>query len=244
MFIGKNINHLRQVLKFTLHDLSERIGIGVATISAYENDRTKPSFDVLLKLGQVLQVSIDDLIYRDLSNEKIDDLTTDYVINMKGISGSNILVPYTAQAGYSILYDESTDLDATYVQIPGITGEARTFEVAGDSMFPVIGAGDWVSGNRLEKINHGEIQVIVTRDEGIHIKYAQDFPLKILCISANSAYNPYWIEKENIIEIWEAKVKITQDFSDPRLLAPDYKKLDKIEKFLRKNFPDYDNNIS
>ena len=48
----------------TQEELAEKIGMAKITISAYEIGRSKPSLDVLIKLSDVLEVSIDELLGR------------------------------------------------------------------------------------------------------------------------------------------------------------------------------------
>lgn len=52
--------------------------------------------------------------------------------------GSNILVPVRAYAGYVAEYTQEQLPAAELVLIPGITGEARTWEIEGTSMEPII----------------------------------------------------------------------------------------------------------
>ncbi len=66
--------------------------------------------------------------------------------------GSNSLVPVRAYAGYVAEYTQEQLQAAEPVLIPGITGEARTWEIEGTSMEPIILEGDWISGNRVSSI--------------------------------------------------------------------------------------------
>ena len=64
-------NILREVRisrKLTQERLSEMVGIGLRNYQYYEQGRTVPSFDVLIKLADVLNVSIDYLVGR-IENE-------------------------------------------------------------------------------------------------------------------------------------------------------------------------------
>ncbi len=56
------ISRMRKGL--TQEELAEKIGMAKITISAYEIGRAKPSLDVLIKLSDVLEVSLDELLGR------------------------------------------------------------------------------------------------------------------------------------------------------------------------------------
>ena len=48
----------------TQEELGEKIGVNKVTISAYELGKIKPSLDALIRLSDVLEVSIDELLGR------------------------------------------------------------------------------------------------------------------------------------------------------------------------------------
>ena len=131
------------------------------------------------------------------------------------------------------------------VNIPGIEGEARTFEVAGNSMEPVLVAGDFVVCDRVEQaqdIKEGVVYVIVSK-AGLWVKYCKVVDDQIQLISANVLeYMPFSIPGEEIQEIWRPKLRITKQLeasgsieaSESNLLT----RVAKIEGFLSSKFPD------
>lgn len=62
VLLGKRIKELRNKARFTQSELAERLGVTKSTIAAYENDSRQPSYEVLIKMGQVFSVSIDSLL--------------------------------------------------------------------------------------------------------------------------------------------------------------------------------------
>jgi transcriptional regulator with XRE-family HTH domain len=69
MHLSTNIKHLRKSLGWNQTELAERLEVKNATISGYENGTAKPSIMVLLKMAKIFTVSIDSLIYSDLSDK-------------------------------------------------------------------------------------------------------------------------------------------------------------------------------
>ena len=60
--IGSKIKKLRKEHKLTQAQLAERIGVTKPTVSAYENDSRSPSYEVLVSIANVFNVSLDHLL--------------------------------------------------------------------------------------------------------------------------------------------------------------------------------------
>ena len=59
---GLRIKKLRQSKNLTQLQLAKRLNISKSMISAYENDIRLPSYDVLIKLSRIFNVSTDFLL--------------------------------------------------------------------------------------------------------------------------------------------------------------------------------------
>lgn len=132
--------------------------------------------------------------------------------------GSNILVPVRAYAGYVAEYTQEQLQAAEPVLIPGITGEARTWEIEGTSMEPIILEGDWISGNRVNSLAEmmgGNIYILVTRSQGIHIKHSWPRGSRIYCQPSNYQQEGYYLDADDVLEIWDAKVRVTRNLLIP-----------------------------
>jgi transcriptional regulator with XRE-family HTH domain len=58
----------RKAKGMTMKELGEIIGVAESTISQYEAGKRQPDFEILLKLGETLNVSVDYLLGRDLTH--------------------------------------------------------------------------------------------------------------------------------------------------------------------------------
>jgi transcriptional regulator with XRE-family HTH domain len=63
MLIAERIKRLRQEHNMTQGELGEKIGIHQKQISAYERGRNIPSTDILIKLAEVFDVTLDYLAF-------------------------------------------------------------------------------------------------------------------------------------------------------------------------------------
>ena len=69
--IGKFIKETRKNQKLTQSDLAEKLNVSDRAISKWENGQSLPSIDILLILSSFFNVSIDDMLKKDLTIEKI-----------------------------------------------------------------------------------------------------------------------------------------------------------------------------
>ncbi|MCB9352595.1 MAG: helix-turn-helix transcriptional regulator [Lewinellaceae bacterium] len=69
MHLSKNIKHLRQEHRLTQEDLASQIDKSKGNISAYEKGKILPPVDVIIKFCEIFNVSLDDIIHKDLSKE-------------------------------------------------------------------------------------------------------------------------------------------------------------------------------
>jgi len=59
-FVGSRIKSIRKNRKLTQKELGEKVGVKHNTISSYENGTNEPEQDILFRLADVLNVSIND----------------------------------------------------------------------------------------------------------------------------------------------------------------------------------------
>jgi transcriptional regulator with XRE-family HTH domain len=71
MFLNKNINYLLSKSADKLQIISNKLGIKSSLLSNIKNGRSFPSYEVLLKFSEIFNVSIDDLIKKDIEIEGI-----------------------------------------------------------------------------------------------------------------------------------------------------------------------------
>jgi phage repressor protein C with HTH and peptisase S24 domain len=213
-------------------EMSYRMGITQTTYSKIELGKSSLTIEHLVRLASSLGVSSDWLI------NGIGEMYLKDAVNNRTIEEGNILVPVVAFAGYPQAWPDQID-NMEVVNIPGVTGKARTFEVDGDSMYPVLQPGDWVCGKLVDdpvEIKQNQVYVIVGKEEGITVKYIQVLSDRLRCVAENTAYQATEIPLENVMEIWQVVVRVTRHLdggkTDPELIA----KVGRIEAFLKENF--------
>lgn len=61
--VGKNIRSLREEKHLTQDDLAERLHVTRQAISNWETEKSQPDINTLQKIAQILEVSVEEIIY-------------------------------------------------------------------------------------------------------------------------------------------------------------------------------------
>jgi transcriptional regulator with XRE-family HTH domain len=227
--IPSNIKFLRKKKGLTQQQFADELGIKRSLVGAYEEERADPKYDLLKKIANYFDISIDDFI-----NESIDEKwlpgskNTQTNIRVLSISvdkdeNENIeLVPLKASAGYLNGY-----ADPEYVaQLPKFylpmfkQGTFRAFEIKGDSMLPLI-SGTIIIAEYVENwidVKQNETYIIISKNDGVVYKrIGNKFKenKKLTLVSDNPVYEPYEVFGEDILEIWKAKGYISTNLPTP-----------------------------
>lgn len=70
-FLNRNLKYLRSNKGISQQDLADKIGIDRSTISRIENNEIDTTVDNAIKIANILQVPVSDLLSKDLT--KCDD---------------------------------------------------------------------------------------------------------------------------------------------------------------------------
>ncbi len=227
--ISSNLKFLRKKSNLTQQQFADIMAIKRASVGAYEENRAEPKYDLLKKIANYYELSMDELV-NEVIDEKWKPIPKSNASNLRVLSitvdqedRENIeLVPVKASAGYLNGY-----ADPEYVkELPKFSlpmfnqGTYRAFEIKGDSMLP-LPSGSIIIGEYVENwhdIKFGQTYVVISKDEGVVYKrigarFKEDKGLKLL--SDNRVYEPYWVDAADILEIWKAKAFISTEFPEP-----------------------------
>lgn len=87
------IKLLREEFGYTQQDLANRLDSSKSVIGLYENGTRKPSMEVLIKLSEIFNCSIDYLLCKsDIRNPKelqIDNIDIAFASGIKGLNKQN-----------------------------------------------------------------------------------------------------------------------------------------------------------
>lgn len=179
------IKSLRQSKKITQNELASMCGVHQTAVSQWENGRTLPDKQTLIKLSDIFGVSVDMLMGKSEPAAKQN------------------LVPVLGyvRAGSPIgAYEDILD----FVEIPAemaATGDYFGLKVKGDSMTPKICPDDTVIVHKQDYIENGEIGVILVNDMEATVKKVIKKGTSLTLVPFNSSYEPMIFTPEEIVTL-------------------------------------------
>ena len=72
--ISKNLRHLRDLKNLTQQQLADKLCITKARLGSYEEGRSEPSSEMLVRLSNYFHISIDAFLRGDLTKTNLDGL--------------------------------------------------------------------------------------------------------------------------------------------------------------------------
>ncbi|HEY0030504.1 MAG TPA: LexA family transcriptional regulator [Bacteroidia bacterium] len=215
--IAKNISVLRALKKLSQTQLADELDISRSRLGSYEEGRAEPPYDLLIKIADHFHIAIDALVRGDLSKTDPDSLLEigkNRILFPVIVDRQNQdlveVVPAKAVAGYLNGYADPEFIeDLPIMNLPfKIVGKHRAFSIKGDSM-PPLRDGTFVVGKYVESLSEvkdGQTYIILTKEDGVVYKRLYREDKKNTDVfqfhSDNTAYSPYTVKSENIIEVW------------------------------------------
>lgn len=214
---NKNLKYLRKLRGWTQEEFAQKLRIKRSLLGAYEEERAEPRIDILEAVADMFKLTLDDLLRRDLAENKGGYLAKRRAQKMANGRIDIPFVPVKAAAGYLTGYADPEFIDElntfTLPMLGG--GDYRAFEIIGDSMMPTP-TGSVIVGERvqdMEEIKSNQTYILVSKTDGIVYKRLlknNRQKNKLTLVSDNPAYQPYSINTEDILEVWQAQMIISK----------------------------------
>jgi len=214
---NQNMKYLRKLRGLTQEEFASKLGIKRSLLGAYEEERAQPNYEVLETISDLFQVSIDDLLRKDLSETKGSYLAKRRQLKMSSEKNLIHFVPVKAAAGYLNGYADPEFLDElntfTLPMLAG--GQYRAFEIQGDSMLPTPSGSVIIAEkvNDPEEVKNNQPYVVLSRTEGVVYKRVvknNRNKNKWNLVSDNPVFQPYQVSVEDVLELWSAQMVISK----------------------------------
>jgi transcriptional regulator with XRE-family HTH domain len=221
-FAGKNLKYLRKLRGLTQEEFAAKLQIKRSLLGAYEEERAEPRIDVLELVSDTFKVTLDDLLRKDLSEVKGSYLVKRRQLKMMSENNTIQFVPVKAAAGYLAGYADHEFIDELNTfTLPMLgAGQYRAFEIIGDSMMPTP-SGSVIVGEKVESVEdvrNSQAYIVVSRNEGIVYKRIvknNKAKNKLTMVSDNPSFQPYQINTEDVIELWQAQMVLSRVTAQP-----------------------------
>lgn len=225
--LADNMRYLRAKLNLSQQKVADSLLITRGRYAKYEDGASEPPIMILMKISKYYKVSIDLLVSVDVRKYSLDEIfklpDNRIVLPIKvDKHGENRIeiVPHKAQMGYLSGYSDPEYIESLQtISLPFLrNGKYRAFPAGGDSM-PPYNDGTFIVGKYIENrddLKIGRTYIFITRNDGIVYKrYAKKGKSGSVVSSDNQFYEPYEIEWENVLEIWEFACSINTREIEP-----------------------------
>ncbi len=222
---SQNLKYLRKLRGWTQEEFANKLNIKRSLIGAYEEERAEPRLEVLEIISDMFKISLDELLRKDLSITQGGN----YLAKRRQLklmsADRNVIhfVPVKAAAGYLAGYADSEFIDELNTfTLPMLSGgNYRAFEIIGDSMMPTP-SGSIIVGEKIENLDDAKSNlayIVVSKNEGIVYKRvvkSNKNKSKITLVSDNPTYQPYQVNANDILEMWQAQTIINKVIQQQR----------------------------
>ncbi|MDG2433653.1 helix-turn-helix domain-containing protein [Flavobacterium sp.] len=188
----------------------------------YEDGTSEAPYEILKKIAQYYQVSIDLLLSVDIRKVEVSDLLKlennrlILPIQVDQMGENRIeVVTQKVKAGYLSGYADPEYIEQLQqISLPFLgVGKYRGFPVEGDSM-PPHQNGDIIVGRYVERLGEvldGKTYILITRSEGMVYKRLNKNKKNALVVASDNYFYPaYEVKASDILEIWEYQCSIAR----------------------------------
>lgn len=186
MGIGDRIKSLREKRGVMQQDVCEALNIEQSTLANYENNRRVPKVEILAKIADYYNVSVDYLLGKDRADAE------------------NHRIPVLGNVAAGIPISAIQNVE-DWEEIPSTFGDAREYfalTVKGHSMEPRIWDGDRVIVHKQSDVDSGQTAVVLVNGDEATVKRVKKMEGGIMLIALNPAvYQPHFYSAKDIREL-------------------------------------------
>jgi len=259
VFFASNLKFLRERKKMSQETLAEHLNMKRSKLAAIEIEQTRsPQPEDYINCSNFFKVSIDSLLKVDLSRLselKLRELEAGNDVYMMGskirvlaitvdeANKENVeYVPIKAKAGYMAGYNDPQFIaKLPRYTIPNLpkNGTYRIFPTGGDSMEPIPENSEiltqYVTDWKGIKSGTPCVVILKAQQDFVFKEVTVDKDGKFLLASMNPIYQPYYVQAEDILEIWSFYSFSSKTIPHPASNVDELKEmLVKIQKDLNK----------
>lgn len=179
------IRKLRKGRGMSQSELARRCSVHQTAVSQWENERTYPDTESLIKLSELFNVSIDELMNCDVDR------------------AAGISVPVLGYIRAGIPIEAVKDI-IDYEEIsPDMSerGEYFALKIKGDSMEPRICDGDVVIVRQQADIESGDIAVVMVNGVDATVKKVIKKDTRLILVPFNQNYEPMFFSQKEVVQL-------------------------------------------
>lgn len=220
-FIGKNIRKIRTIKKLSQQDFAKIFNLARPSVGAYEEERAEPKIDTVIQIAHHFGLSVDVLLTKELTINELYKFDIFKSIEGDALAVSDKdelkeetpLVYANSELEYIVNFGNKDFINnLPSIQLPNVKEEkTRAFEVEGAEMeYNNTGLhnGDILLCIPADKTSEDalvldKIYVVITTEK-IWVRRLHSRKNGLEFISDNPGYGTISLQKEDLLELWEA----------------------------------------
>ncbi|MCT3595659.1 XRE family transcriptional regulator [Lactobacillus amylovorus] len=205
-YIGERIRYFRNKRGWTSEELANKLGTSRVTVTRYETGTRKTNQDVLFKLADVFNVSINEFFP---NQGKPSNLVS---VDNSGMHPVRIPILGNIACGEPILAEQNIEGYTTELFDEEPDGTLFALKCQGDSMEPKIPNGATVIVREQPTVEDDEIAAVLVDDnEEATLKRIKHIGNQVMLMPENQKYDPIILNKENPGRILGKVIKVSYD---------------------------------
>ncbi|WP_373057572.1 helix-turn-helix domain-containing protein [Zunongwangia sp. H14] len=243
-YFGKNIRKIRNVKKLSQQAFAEMFELKRGTLGAYEEERSEPRIETIIKIANYFSITIDDLLTKELTVNKLlkfkEDLPLQGTFEKDDFPKVPCIVPASEQ-DYIRYYDKPhfiEDLPCLCLPVDP-NGTFRGFVISNEDNVENergLRPKDVVIGERVQaenflKTENGSLILTLVK-EGLYLRKFYLFGDKITLKATNNNIKDTVIPLAEVKELWLIKYTFLQRLPDNASALAN--KLDYLEQEFKK----------
>ena len=194
IYIGNKIRAIRKSRHLTAEQLANKLGVSRATVTRYETGIRNTNQDILFKLSDVLEVSIDDFFpataFNRPTNVEYLEKHDQHIVRIPIIQNITDIQNMNA--------DISGYVSQLFVKEP--QGKFFAYYCKDDSMAPIIPKGALVTIKEQKNTKNDKIAAVyIDDDDNLILRRIKRLGNQLMLMAENQKYDPILLNDKNII---------------------------------------------
>lgn len=228
---GKNIKKIRGVKRLSQQAFAELFDLKRATLGAYEEGRSEPKIETIIKIANYFSIAIDDLLTSELTVNKLLQFRNDLafetsLVDKEYLTSIPLITERNSQDYLKYFNKQNFINDLPKIQLP-ITNKAvlRGFTVMNLEMtssdyglYPNdVVIGELINSELLPELSMEDVVLVVTEKELI-LRHAFVENKEVVLRAAHKNIDDIRLNIEDVKELWKIKysfLKRLPEFRNP-----------------------------
>lgn len=212
MNINKRLFQYIESAGMTARDFERKCGLSNGSATKIAGNSRKSTFDRIK--ASCPELNIDWLLTG--KGEMINDSIPALPAEPLPTTGSIRYWEDVAATGGSLEFLENpNEHQIRWMDVPNFSDCTDAVNIYGDSMYPIFKNGEIIILKLWEEsfIDYGNVYLVVTKNGNRMVKYLRkaDDESKVLCMSENKDFDPFTIDKSDILRLFIVKGAVRKD---------------------------------